>query len=166
MDLFEIGKVLKPRGLKGQMRCFSHLEADGLRKSPEEVCLKTPGGGANFYRLREITFVGKYFFLSVEGVDSPEAVQALAGSDVLAPVDVLIPLAEDEYYWRDIIGLDVVTETGQPLGKVKEIFATGSNDVYVCHDGKKEILLPAIEDVILKIDLVEKRIVVHLLEGL
>jgi 16S rRNA processing protein RimM len=166
MDLFEIGKVLKPRGLKGQMRCFSHLESDGLRKSPEEVCLKTPGGGANFHRLREITFAGKYFFLSVEGVDSPEAVQALAGSDVLAPVDVLIPLAEDEYYWRDIIGLDVVTDTGQPLGKVKEIFATGSNDVYVCHDGNKEILLPAIEDVILKIDLVEKRIVVHLLEGL
>ena len=166
MDLFEIGRILKPRGLKGQMRCFSHLESDGLRKSPEEICIRTPDGGTSFYRLREITFAGKYFFLSVEGVDSPEAVQVLARCDVLVPVDVLVPLKEDEYYWRDIIGLDVVTETGQPLGKVKEIFATGSNDVYVCHDGQKEILLPAIEDVILKIDLVEKRMVVHLLEGL
>lgn len=166
MDLFEIGRVLKPRGLKGQMRCFSHLESDGLRKSPEEICIKTPDGGTRSYRLREIIFAGKYFFLSVEGVDSPEAVQALAGSDVLAPVDVLVPLKEDEYYWRDIIGLEVVTDAGRSLGKVKDIFATGSNDVYVCHDGRKEILLPAIEDVILKIDLVEKRMVVHLLEGL
>jgi 16S rRNA processing protein RimM len=166
MDLFEIGRVLKPRGLKGQMRCFSHLEADGLRKSLEEVCIRTPDGGANFYRLREITFAGKYFFLSVEGIDSPEAVKSLAGSDILATVDVLVPLAEGEYYWRDIIGLDVVTETGQSLGKVKEIFSTGSNDVYVCHNGQKEILLPAIADVILKIDLVEKQVVVHLLEGL
>lgn len=166
MDLFEIGRVLKPRGLKGQMRCFSHLEAGGLRESLEKVCIRTPDGGANFYRLREITFAGKYFFLSLEGIDSPEAAKSLAGSDVLAPVDVLVPLEEDEYYWRDIIGLEVVTETGQSLGKVKEIFATGSNDVYVCHDGQKEILLPAIEDVILKIDLVKKQMLVHLLEGL
>ncbi|HOO41898.1 MAG TPA: ribosome maturation factor RimM, partial [Syntrophales bacterium] len=69
-------------------------------------------------------------------------------------------------YWRDIIGLDVVTETGQPLGKVQEIFPTGSNDVYVCRNGDKEILLPAIADVIRKVDLREKRMVVRLLEGL
>jgi len=166
MDLFEIGRVLKPRGLKGQMRCFSHLESDELRESLREVCIRTPDGKADFYSLREISFAGKFFFLSVEGVDTPEAAGAFAGSDVLAPVDVLIPLEADEYYWRDIIGLDVVTETGQFLGKVQEIFPTGSNDVYVCRHGEKEILLPAIADVICKIDLGEKRMVVHLLEGL
>jgi len=166
MDLFEIGRVLKPRGLKGQMRCFSHLESDGLQKSLRDVCIRTPDGKADFYRLREIILAGKFFFLSVEGVDTPEAAGALAGSDVLAPADILVPLAADEYYWRDIIGLDVVTETGRFLGKVQEIFPTGSNDVYVCRDGEKEILLPAIADVVRKIDLDEKRIVVHLLEGL
>lgn len=166
MDLFEIGRVLKPRGLRGQMRCFSHLESDGLRQSLREVCIRTPDGKADFYRLREMVFAGKFFFLSVEGVETPKAAGALAGSDVLAPVDVLMPLGEDEYYWRDIIGLDVVTETGQPLGKVQEIFPTGSNDVYVCRNGDKEILLPAIADVIRKVDLREKRMVVRLLEGL
>jgi len=166
MDLFEIGRVLKPRGLKGQMRCFSHLESDGLGKSLREVCIRTPDGKADFYRLKEISFGGKFFFLSVEGVDTPEAAEALAGSDVLASVEVLKPLAEDEYYWRDIIGLDVVTETGQLLGQVQEIFPTGSNDVYVCRDGEKEILLPAISDVIRKIDLNGKRMVVRLIEGL
>lgn len=166
MDLFEIGTVLKPRGLKGQMRCFSHLTSDGLGKSLDEVCIRTPGGAASFYRLREITFAGKFFFLSVQGIDSPEAVKSLAGSDILASVDALIPLKEDEYYWRDIIGLEVITEEGQSLGKVKEIFSTGSNDVYVCQGGEKEILLPAIADVVRQIDLGAKRMVVRLLAGL
>ena len=166
MDLFEIGRVLKPRGLKGQMRCFSYLESEGLRDALTEIAIRPPGGNPQSYRLKEIHFAGKFFFLSVTGIDDPETVQALAGADVLAPVSALAPLEKDEYYWRDIIGLDVVTEEGKVLGQVKEIFSTGSNDVYVCRDGEKEILLPAIADVILRIDTDKKRMWVRLLEGL
>lgn len=161
-----MGTVLKPRGLKGQMRCFSYLESNGLGKFLKEICIRTADGRENFYRIKEITFAGKFFFLSVEGIENPEAVKDLAGSDVLASVEVLAPLEEGEYYWRDIIGLEVITETGQSLGNVKEIFSTGSNDVYVCQSGEKELLLPAIADVIRQIDLGSKRIVVRLLEGL
>lgn len=166
MDLFEIGRILKPRGLKGQMRCFSYLESEGLRESLKEVAIRPPGGEPRSYRLKELSFAGKFFFLSVEGIDNPETVQTLAGADVLAPVNALGHLEEDEYYWRDIIGLEVVTEDGKSLGQVKEIFSTGSNDVYVCRDGEQEILLPAIADVIRRIDFSEKRMVVRLLEGL
>ena len=137
MDLFEMGTVLKPRGLKGQMRCFSHLESNELGKFLKEICLRNPDGVQRFHRLREITFAGKFFFLSVDGIDSPETVKALAGSDILASVDVLPPLADDEYYWRDIIGLEVITETGQSLGTVKESVSTGSHDVYVCLNGEQ-----------------------------
>jgi len=166
MDLFEMGTVLKPRGLKGQMRCFSHLESNELGKFLKEICIRTPDGVKRFHRLREITFAGKFFFLSLDGIDSPEAVRALAGSDILASVDVLPPLADGEYYWRDIIGLEVITETGQSLGTVKEIFSTGSHDVYVCRNGEQELLLPAIGDVIRQIDVGAKRMVVRLLEGM
>ncbi|NLN60431.1 MAG: 16S rRNA processing protein RimM [Deltaproteobacteria bacterium] len=166
MDWFEIGTVLKPRGLKGQMRCISHLESNSLGKIPEKICIRTPGGKDDSYRLREITFAGKFFFLSLEGIDSPESVRPLAGNGVLVTVDALVPLEEGEYYWRDVIGMEVVTEAGESLGEVKEIFSTGSHDVYVCRGKAREILLPAIADVVLQIDLPEKRMVVRLLAGL
>lgn len=67
---------------------------------------------------------------------------------------------------RDLMGLHVVTEEGRFLGRIESIFPTGSNDVYVCAGGEREILLPAISDVILKIDLEKKEMVVRLLPGL
>jgi 16S rRNA processing protein RimM len=166
MDLFEIGRVLKPRGLKGQMRCFSHLSSNEIANSLTEVCFRTDKGVSESHPLQKIIFSGKFFFLSVAGIDSFENADKMCGADVLASSVCLHPPGEDEYYWKDIIGLDVLTETGQLLGKIESIFPTGSNDVYVCRNGQKEILIPAIKDVIIRVDLSEKQIVVKLLEGL
>jgi 16S rRNA processing protein RimM len=75
-------------------------------------------------------------------------------------------LPEGEYYWRDIIGLNVYTEEGKLLGQIESVFPTGSNDVYVCKGEEREILLPAIADVIRKIDVTRRVMIVRLLEGL
>ena len=75
-------------------------------------------------------------------------------------------LQEGEYYWQDIIGLDVYGEDDCHLGWVETIFPTGSNDVYVCRGGGKEILIPAIADVIIRINLEERKMIIRLLEGL
>ena len=75
-------------------------------------------------------------------------------------------LPEDEYYWHDIIGLEVVTDDGLSLGRVESIVPTGSNDVYVCAGGEREILLPAIDDVVKEIDVKKGTMVVTLIEGL
>jgi 16S rRNA processing protein RimM len=78
---------------------------------------------------------------------------------------MLEDLTEGEYYWRDIIGLDVYTQDGKRLGRIESVFPTGSNDVYVCK-GEREILIPAIADVIQGIDLDKNIMTVKLLEGL
>jgi len=166
MDLFEIGRVLKPRGLKGQMRCFSFLSSHGFASPLTEVYFQTDTGTSEGHFLQNIVFSGKFFFLSVAGIDSPETANKMSGAKVLASSIHLHPLEKDEYYWKDIIGLDVLTETGQLLGKIESIFPTGSNDVYVCRNDQKEIFIPAIEDVITKVDLVKKQMFVKLLEGL
>jgi 16S rRNA processing protein RimM len=75
-------------------------------------------------------------------------------------------LEVNTYYWEDIIGLSVYAEDGVFLGRVESIIQTGSNDVYVVKDGKSEILVPAMESVVLKIDLDQKRMKVNLPEGL
>jgi len=75
-------------------------------------------------------------------------------------------LPEGEYYWREIIGLKVVTEDDQVLGRIESVFPTGSNDVYVCRGGEREILLPAIGEVVRKVDTAGRIMVVRLPEGL
>lgn len=82
-------------------------------------------------------------------------------------VEDLPELPEEEYFFHEVIGLNVLTEAGDHLGVLREILATGANDVYVVErDGKRDLLLPATEEVILDVDLEEKKMIVHLLPGL
>jgi 16S rRNA processing protein RimM len=87
----------------------------------------------------------------------------LVGQSVFVPSK---RLPDGEYYWKDVIGLDIVTEDGRRLGYVKTILPTGSNDVYVCNGDEGEILIPALDDVIRKIDIGKGLMVVRLPEGL
>ena len=76
-------------------------------------------------------------------------------------------LPEGVYYIADLIGLDVIDENGEFIGTVSEVFSTGANDVYaVKREGKKDLLLPVIDDVILQVDIGNKRIIAHVMEGL
>ncbi len=85
---------------------------------------------------------------------------------VQIPLEDAVPLEEGEYYEHQVVGLAVVEQDGTPLGKVREILSTGANDVYIVVGPEGELLLPAIEPVILEIDLQAGRMVVEVLEGL
>ena len=77
----------------------------------------------------------------------------MIGKEILVEKDAFLKLGEGEYYWIDILGMKVETREGKGIGKVKEIFPTGANDVYVVEGKRGEILLPATEEVIQSIDL-------------
>ena len=157
---------MKASGLKGRMKVLSYLESNDILQSFDEISIKRQNALVETYKVRDIKISGNCFFLDVDGVADMESAKALVGCEVLIPTDTLKELPEGEYYWRDLIGLDVVTENGCFIGKIKTIFATGSNDVYVCAGGEREILLPAIDDVVRKVDIGQGRMVVRLLEGL
>jgi 16S rRNA processing protein RimM len=105
--------------------------------------------------------------VAFEGVLSPEQAAGLRNQLVMVRVDDLPPLAEGEYYHHQLLGLQVVTEGGELLGELAEILETGANDVYVVRtpDGG-QVLLPAIEQVILEIELSAREMRVRLLPGL
>lgn len=166
MNLFEIGKIVKTHGLGGRVKVISYLESDTILKSLEEVYVGLGKSETNLKKVKNIKINKKHFFLELEGVEDVDAANALVGHYVLISSDELEELLEGEYYWRDIVGLEVVTEGGEILGRIEEILPTGSNDVYVCTGGEREILLPAIADVVRKIDIKNGRMVVRLLEGL
>jgi 16S rRNA processing protein RimM len=166
MTFFEIGKIVKTCGLRGRLKAVSYLDSDDILHTLEEIFITKDQGETQSLRLRDIRTRGKTFFLDIEGIEDGETAGALVGFRVLIPSEKLKKLPEDEYYWRDIIGLTVVTEDGHVLGKIESVFPTGSNDVYVCTGGEREILLPGIADVIREIDTARGRMVVRLLEGL
>jgi len=166
MDVIETGRIVKVCGLKGRMKVLSYLESNDIMKSLVEISIRQQDAQVETYKVKDIKISGNCFFLDLVGIADRESAEALVGCDVLIPADALEKLPEGEYYWRDLIGLDVVTESGSMIGKIEKIFSTGSNDVYVCAGGEREILLPAIADVVREVDMGKGRMVVRLLEGL
>ncbi len=164
-QVFAIGRVVKPHGLKGAMKAVSYLAETGPLSSLRQVFLGAQGRDGQPFKVRKIGVKGRAFFLELEGIDDAEEAGRWVGSEIFAPASILEKLPEGEFYWRDLIGLKVLTEEGRYLGRVEGIFPTGSNDVYVCR-GEKEILLPALEEVIRVVDAKKGVMIVRLREGL
>jgi 16S rRNA processing protein RimM len=166
MDLFEAGKIVKAQGLKGSMKVISYLERGDALRYIAEVFIHKGSKGYLPYKVRQIRMRDKFFILDLVGIDGIDATRDFVGCPLLVPRDRLPELPADEYYWHELLGLEVVTEEGAVVGRIVSIFPTGSNDVYVCSDGTREIMLPAISDCVKKIDRQNRVMVVELLEGL
>ena len=165
-DLVNIGKIIKSSGLKGRLKVFPYMESPEVLESLDEVFIGATKKTVLPFQITAVRIRKKTMLLDLEGVKDIVASDALVGFHLFVPPDKLDVLQEDEYYWRDIVGLDVVTESGQKLGQIERIIPTGGNDVYVCTGGEREILLPAIEDVIMQVDIERGVLVVRLLDGL
>ncbi|MCX5832895.1 MAG: ribosome maturation factor RimM [Deltaproteobacteria bacterium] len=167
MDFLEIGKIVKAQGLKGRVKVLSYLESGAeMLQSLDEVFISQGKDKHVGFALKNFQVKGKCFYLDLAGIENIDQTAALLGCSVLVPADKMGALPEGEYYWQQLIGLTVMTEAGTLIGTLAEIFPTGSNDVFVCRGGAKEILLPAIADVVLTVDLEKKIMVVRLPEGL
>ena len=122
------------------------------------------------YRMAALRKQGRLHVLRFEGVDDREAARRLANAEIVRPADSLPKLPEGQYYCYQILGMEVVTEDGRELGEVVRIFTAGENDVYeVLPKGARkggEILVPAIGDVIVSVDVDANRMVIRPLEGM
>jgi 16S rRNA processing protein RimM len=108
----------------------------------------------------------KVLLLKLDGCDDRNAADELRGMLVQIPIEDAVPLEEGEYYLFQLIGVRVETESGEWLGQVVEVIETGANDVYVVRGPRGEVLLPAVDQVVLELDLESKHMVVRLLPGL
>lgn len=161
----QIGAVVRAQGIKGLVRVKpfadpeTFLDADILYLGkgdsdpvPRKVISSQLHQGA--------------VLIGLEGVKTMTEAEKLVGNQIYADREALPELPEGEYYWFEVLGLEVYTEDGLLLGKIKEILPTGSNDVYVVRKDGKEYLIPAIEDVVREIDLSGGRVIIHPIKGL
>ncbi len=161
-----IGKALKPWGLKGEVKVEPLTDFPERFKGLGRVYLASAGGKEIACTVKSVTYRGGAPYILFEGYDTPEKARALCNMHILIPREEAVPLPEGRYYWFDIIGLEVFSESGERLGKITDIFQTGSNDVYVMKLGRKEVYIPAIADVVKQIDLKAGRMIIHVMEGL
>jgi 16S rRNA processing protein RimM len=165
MDLLEVGEIVNTRGLQGCMKVRSCLETAGIFNKIQFLYVEEASGNKKPFNIRKIDRSGKMFFVQLEKISDVETARGFIGRKVYLPRDILEILPEGEYYCDDVIGIDVYTEEGEHIGKIESIFPTGSNDVYVCR-GKREILIPAIAEVIKEINVQKKIMKVKLMAGL
>lgn len=165
MKLIEIGKVVRSHGLGGRIRVLSYLQSPDVLEAVPDLFVGPSPDAAVSYPLGGFQSGNDFFILKLVGVDDRDAADRLKGRLVWLSAEQMKPLAEGEYYWQDIIGLRAVTEEGGSLGSVEAVFPTGSNDVYVCRSETGEILIPALAEVIKKIDVDNGIMVVRLPEG-
>lgn len=166
IELFAFGEIVKTRGLRGCLKIMPYSEAASNFADLKYIYIENSSGIKNSFKIKNIDVSGKSLFIELNEIADLESARKLIGCKVFLPTDMLVELSDGEYYWHDIIGLQVYTEKGEHLGVIESIFTTGSNDVYVCKGDKREILIPAIADVVLSIDINQKVMTIKLMEGL
>ena len=152
-NLILIGKVAATHGIRGQLRIVSYSGHFDSLLGADSVILKEPSGKTGTFTVAAVKLHGKKLLLSLSGLADINKVQHLVGSELYLRLEQLPDTEEGEYYWHELIGLKVVTITGEPLGVLQSIIETGSNDVYVVKSAERELLIPALADIVTAVDL-------------
>lgn len=165
-NLFQVGIISSTHGIKGEVKVFPTTDDAKRFKRLKEVLLDT-GKEKICLEIESVKFFKQFVILKFKDYDSINDIEKYKGKSLYVPRENAVKLKKDEYFIADLIGMKVENEDGTFSGTLKDVIETGANDVYtvLCGDGK-EVLIPAIKDCILSVDLENNEMKVHLLEGL
>lgn len=165
-ELVTIGKIIKPFGIKGEVRVQSLTDVPGRWEGVEEVVLVPSSGRRRELKIRWVRYDGRSHIVAFEGLSSPEDAAVLRGAWIKVPRTEVPRLPEGQFYEFELIGLTVKDEEGHVLGEIGDVVDTGAHHVVVVQGPLREILLPATHEAIASIDLAAGTMVVRRVEGL
>jgi 16S rRNA processing protein RimM len=160
-----VGRTVRAHGLRGEVSMIVLTDFPERFETTEWLYLGNEFE-AEPYRLKSYRWHKANILLTLEGITDRTQAEGLRGLLVQVPIDEAVPLPAGSYYLYQLIGLEVITTDNEPLGVVDSILETGANDVYIVKGGEKEILLPAIPDVVKSVDIEKGQMIVQILEGL
>ena len=162
----EIGQIVNTFGIKGQIKVKPFTDDIKRFDNLKEVYVEK-NNTKKKYEIEEVKYHKDMVLIKFKSIETVEQAEKLKNSYITISRDSAEELEEDRYYIVDLLGLEVYTDEQILLGILEDIFNTGSNDIYVVKssDGK-QILLPAIKDVVKNIDIENKKITVHIIPGL
>ena len=161
----QVGVISSTHGIRGEVKVFPTTDAPARFKVLKDVILDT-GKEQIPMEIQGVKFFKQFVIVKFKGIDNINDVEKYKGKSVLVTRENAAPLGEDEYYIADLVGMTVFTEDGE-FGVLKDVIETGANEVYVV-DSKEhgEVLIPAIHECILDVNVEEQTMKVHLLDGL
>ncbi|HNU79489.1 MAG TPA: ribosome maturation factor RimM [Bacillota bacterium] len=165
LEYLSIGQIINTHGLRGAVKVYPLTDDISRFEKLKEVYVEENDGLVK-YKVESVKFLSSTVSVKLKGVDSEEAANKLRGSYIKVDRKSAVKLPKDTYFICDLIDLEVYDEKGLLLGTVKDVLQTGSNDVYVIQSSGKDILIPALKDIVKKIDLENKKILVEMPEGL
>ena len=168
-EYFKVGIITSTHGLKGEVKVFPTTDDVKRFKRLKKVTLDTGKArdAGTVLEIESVKFFKQFAILKFRGIDSIEDVERYRKASLLVPRSDAVRLKKDEYFVADLIGLTVRDEDGTEIGTLKDVIETGANDVYAIdlRDGR-ELLLPAIKQCVLEVDVEAGFIRIHILEGL
>jgi 16S rRNA processing protein RimM len=165
--LVAIGQIMRPHGLRGEMR-VAPLTDDPSRFSRVTECVlwDTARDQREPCRIIAVRGGGDKMLVALEGCTSPEAAKALAGRLIAIPEEEALPLPEGAFYPWQIEGAAVVTEDGREVGRMTGIQQGGAQDLWIVRDGEREHLIPAVPEIVVDVDVSGRRVVIRPPDGL
>ena len=165
-DLLKVGVITTTHGVRGEVKVFPTTD-DAERFLELEYVLLDTGRELRRLDIKNVHFFKNLVILKFDGIDNINDIEKYKGKDLWIPREEAQELGEDEYYIADLQGLNVVLEDGTEFGTLRDVMETGANDVYIIDSNEHgEVLLPAIKECILDVDLEKNTMTVHLMKGL
>ena len=165
-DLLQVGIITSTHGVRGEVKVYLTTDDPRRFRRLKEVVLDTGKEKMNL-EIEGVKFFKQFVILKFKGLDNINDIEKYRQKSLYVTRKNAVRLQRDEYFIADLIGLKVQDEDGKELGTVKDVIETGANDVYEVEmaDGKS-LLLPAIKQCILNVDVENGTMQVHVLEGL
>lgn len=165
-DLLKVGVITSTHGIRGEVKVFPTTDDPKRFLDLEEIILDT-GKEKKTLSIQYVKFFKNMVILKFKEFDNINDVEIYRQKDLYVTREQAVPLEENEYFIADLIGLKAVSDEGEELGEIADVLQTAANDIYVIkQEGTSDLLVPAIKECVLKVDIAGGMVTLHLLPGL
>lgn len=165
-ERFQVGVIANTHGIGGEVKVFPTTDDEKRFKKLKEVFLDT-GKEEMLLHVTQARFQKNMVILKFKEFDNINQVESLRGKALFVDREHAVKLEKDEYFIADMIGMSVISDEGEALGMLEDVLQTGANDVYVIKEaGGQELLVPAIRECVVDVDIEARRMIIHLIPGL
>ncbi|MGE9942188.1 ribosome maturation factor RimM [Bariatricus sp. SGI.161] len=165
-QLLQVGVITQTHGVRGEVKVFPTTDDAARFKKLKHVMLDT-GKETLPLEIESVKFFKQFVILKFKGFDNINDIERYKRCPLLVERENAVPLEEGEYFIADMIGMKVITDEGENFGILKDVMETGANDVYMIeHPSEGEVLVPAIKECILDVDIENRQMKIHVMNGL
>ena len=164
-QFLQVGVISSTHGIRGEVKVFPTTDDPARFKKLKKVLLDT-GKERLELEIQSVKFFKQFVIVKFRGIDNINDIEKYKGKSLMVPREDAVQLEEDEYYIADLIGMEEYTDGGR-FGTLKDVMETGANEVYIIDsDEHGEVLVPAIHDCILDVDVEKQTMKIRLMDGL